>query len=755
MPPVARQHSCSVLSRVNVTEERRTHWLAQLRERGVVRVAVSYTAIAWLLLQAADVTFEPLGLPGWAMRALIVAAVLGFPLAVVLAWHFELGDHGLSRDSAPADAPRPRVHGIRRYADVLIIGVLLVAVAVLLVRQSEYGKPPLPESPSLAVLPFENLSGDEAQSYFSDGLAEEVLDRLGQVPGLLVVARSSSFSFRDQGLDVRTIAERLGVAVVLEGAVRRDGRRLRLSAKLIDGKTGYQLWSGSFDREVTDVFAVQEELARAVIDAIVPVARGDANAAVSVTPPTTSLTAYDLFLLGRAAQTLRGPAGVTHLKKSVDHFEQALELDPGFARAQGALANSLVLLMLYNEAGTPDPEDLRRAETAVYKALSLNPDSSEGQVAYANLLRSTQRAGAEDAYRRAIELNANNAEAWHGYAVYLSALPGRREEADAATRRALELDPRSLVTWVNYLGLVMRADRARLRDEMARAAEVFRDVPDALLSLVASAVMDGFPVEGLRFLLTARASDGPVTVSPDQARFSSAFPWRNVDEERVVGEVEAALAANPALRKGPIMFLLIDAYGMLGNEPRLRELFEELAAIRGAENRDLNARIAFWHSVFGDFEEAARALALAEPIPEDPMTGGLGISINVFQALPAKLRVLRATGRAAEADELARRYLAKWRDQQTRPPEAGRRDWVDLAALAASEGHRDEAVDALRQAMDESDLPYLFRPTLPWFRNLEGHPGYDALVRERDARIVRIRAEMLALEAAAKKETTS
>jgi hypothetical protein len=104
---VARQHSRSVLSRVNVTEERRTHWLAQLRERGVVRVAISYTAIAWLLLQAADVTFEPLGLPGWAMRALIVAAVLGFPLAVVLAWHFELGDHGLSRDSAPADAPRP------------------------------------------------------------------------------------------------------------------------------------------------------------------------------------------------------------------------------------------------------------------------------------------------------------------------------------------------------------------------------------------------------------------------------------------------------------------------------------------------------------------------------------------------------------------------------------------------------------------------------------------------------------------------
>jgi len=127
------------------------------------------------------------------------------------------------------------------------------------------------------------------------------------------------------------------------------------------------------------------------------VARGDAYAAVTATPPTTSLSAYDLFLLGRSAQTLRGPAGVEHLKKSVDIFEQALKLDPGFARAQGALANSLVLLMLYNETGEPDPAGLRRAESAVYRALSLNADSSDAQVAYANLLRSTERAGAEDA----------------------------------------------------------------------------------------------------------------------------------------------------------------------------------------------------------------------------------------------------------------------------------------------------------------------------------------------------------------------
>ena len=177
-------------------------------------------------------------------------------------------------------------------------------------------------------------------------------------------------------------------------------------------------------------------------------------------------------------------------------------------------------------------------------------------------------------------------------------------------------------------------------------------------------------------------------------------------------------------------------------------------ASRGAENRDLNARMAFWYSVFGRFDEAARALVLAEPIPEEPNSGGLGISIVMFQALPAKLRVYRATGRDAEAGELAQRFLMKWRAARPQNPAAGGYEWTDLAALAASEGYRDEAVELLGKAMSESDLPFFFRPTLPWFKSLEGHPGYDALVREREARIVRIRAEMLALEAAAKKETT-
>ena len=242
-----------------------------------MRVAASYAVIAWLALQIASVVFEPLGVPKWVFTALIIAAAAGFPLAIALAWFLEVGEHGVEVDTAAEGVPRPTARGWRHYADALVIGVLLIAVVVLLVRQSDIGKPKPPANPAIAVLPFENLGGDPAQEYFSDGLAEEMLGRLGRVPGLRVIARSSSFGFKGSNLDVRTIAERLGVTTVLEGSVQRDGKRLKLNARLIDGATGQQAWSGSFDREMTDIFAVQAELAGAIVNAIIPAARGEVD----------------------------------------------------------------------------------------------------------------------------------------------------------------------------------------------------------------------------------------------------------------------------------------------------------------------------------------------------------------------------------------------------------------------------------------------------------------------------------------------
>ncbi|MCM2311072.1 MAG: hypothetical protein NDI84_06665, partial [Steroidobacteraceae bacterium] len=277
--------------------------LHRLRERGVLRVAASYAVIAWLLLQIADVTLGPLGAPPWAMTALVVAAIVGLPIALLLAWFLEVGADGVEVDTAPEGVARPRARGLRHYADAIVIGVLVVAVAVLLVRQSDLGKPKPPANPAIAVLPFENLSGDPEQEYFAEGLAEETLDRLGRVPGLRVIARSSSFGFKGKDLDAQTIAGKLGVTTLLEGSVRRDGSRLRLNARLVDGATGEQVWSGSFDRELTDIFAVQAELAGAIVSAIVPAAKG--SPAEDPRSPTADLNAYDLYLASRGQLVVR------------------------------------------------------------------------------------------------------------------------------------------------------------------------------------------------------------------------------------------------------------------------------------------------------------------------------------------------------------------------------------------------------------------------------------------------------------------
>lgn len=737
-------------------------FLARARRRGVLRVGASYAVIAWLALQIADVVLEPLGVPRWVMPALIVAVAIGFPVALVLAWFYEIGDHGVQRDTAPASAPRPTVRGIRRYADLIVIGALLIAVAALLVRQSDLGKPMPPENPAIAVLPFENLSGDPEQEYFSDGLAEEMLDRLARVPGLKVIARSSSFGFKGQDVDVRTVAERLGVTTVLEGSVRRDGNRLRLSARLVDGANGQQVWSGSFDRELNDVFAVQAELAAAVVEAIIPAARGEVPE--TGVPPTSDLDAYDLYLAARGQLSLRTPESID---KAVELSEQAARLDPDFARGQAQLGAALLFRRLY----LGDPQDLdaterqqaeallRRAEQAVHKALALDPDLSEAHGIYANLLRDTGRPGAEEQYRRALELNPNNAVTWHDYAVYLGNVARKYDESHQAARRALELDPRQPVTWANYLRHIGDPRDPLFRQEFDRALRMVGDMPFAIDRFTLPALSTpGFPVEVMKAGLLKRRHDFAANLPP---WINEARAWREVDLERARRSVPPQTPQRPnnvdmeAIR----LFIETDLLALDGDWPAVERNFDLLLARLEPEDsfyRRLQSVMAFWHEVRGRHEDAAESLALAEPIPESwlpPVAGG-DAAFGLMET--AQVRIYRATGRAEDAQRLAGAVLDRLRAERTAVGDACDWDevametsWVRLASLAANEGLKDEAVAALQDAMRCGELPAAFQPQLPWFRALEGHPPYDELLRERARRIERIRDELLALEAGA------
>ena len=732
-----------------MSEPERTGWMSQLRERGVLRVAASYAVIAWLTLQIASVVLEPLGAPKWVMTALIIAAAVGFPIAIALAWFLEIGEHGVQVDTIAEGVPRPTARGLRHYADAIVIAVLLIAVVVLLVRQSDLGKPKPPENPAIAVLPFENLSGDPEQEYFSDGLAEETLDRLGRVPGLRVIARSSSFGFKGKDVDAKTIAEKLGVTTLLEGSVRRDGQRLKLSARLIDGATGQQVWSGSFDREIQDIFAVQAELAGAIVNAIVPAAKG--SPVENTLAPTTDLNAYDLYLAARGQLVMRT---VEAIQKSVELSEQAVRLDANFARGQAHLANSLLFEAMYSEEENPGESAglLRSAEAAVHKALAIDPELSEAHGAYANLLRQTGRPGAEEQYKRALELNPNNASTWHDYAVYLSNVAGRPEESSRATERALELDPRQPTTWANYLGNIGDPRSARYKAEFDRAMRMVGDMPGALDRFTLPALSTpGFPVEVMKAAVvkqrTPSAENLPLWIN----RFRA---WLAVNPARAMQTLPARV---PEQRHGVDMesvrlFLDADVAGIRGDWQRVERDLEQLASRPRVNKERLQSVKAFWLAVQGRYEEAAQSMVLAGPVPEDWIPPVMGGDANYGLMETAQVRILRASGRKAEADRLVSELLQTMRAEHeaagARCESKGRMfaGWIRYASLAANEGLKDEAVEALKGAMRCGDLPPTFQPKLPWFSQLDGYPPYEALKRERERRIERISAELIRIE---------
>ena len=715
---------------------RSTALLQRLHERGVLRVAASYAVIAWLLLQIADVTFEPLGVPRWVMIALITTAVLGFPVAIMLAWHFELGDRGLERDTAVDAAARPVVHGLRRYADVAIIGVLLATVSALLVRQSDLAKPPPPDRPTIAVLPFANLSGDPEQEYFSDGLAQELLDRLGRVPGLAVIGRSSSFSLKGKGLDTLAVAKRLGATTILEGAVRRDGARLKVSATLLDGRTGRTIWSQSYHRAMGDVFAVQEDVAAAVIASIAPAARGEpANTAAA--PVTADVSAYDLYLLGLSAQEAE-PGD--RARDAVISREQALRVDPQFAKAHAALARALLIWL--EHAVVPPPADAeRRAETEIYKALALDPSSSEAHASLCALLSHAEHADAEANCKRALELNPNNTTALWEYWELLHD-DDRLDDAGVVMTRLAQLDPASLRFWRAHIRTALWQGGAdAYKKEFERALQFFSADPDALNLLGRSARTRGFAAQALHAsLLIERAGNLDLAVS------AALVPLMLVDNYP-----RAKLMSDWLRRRDPLsdiaLWFALELAVLTADRNNADALIAELSSRHAANPQGLGG-VAFWLAVQGQYAEAAEVYARAGPLL-DTQANAPGEGAHACSAAtPALLRTYRAMGRTDEAQSLATRCLEvlrrRFEDEEGTPRDTDTA--FALAALAANEGYKDEAVRALDNNVERKPLEPFFDPRLPWYRNLEGHPGYADYLAERQRRMEQARAEMESIQ---------
>jgi adenylate cyclase len=378
--------------------------LAELRRRRVFRVLVGYGVAAFAVLQVAEPIMHALHLGDWVLTAAVAALALGLPVAVALAWAFDLTPGGLERT-----APLPAV-----------------AAAPL---------------PAVAVLPFADLSPAGDQGFFCDGIAEELLDALCCVSGLRVISRSSSFQFKGRAVDAREVGRALGATTLLEGSVRRDGDRVRVAARLVDAQEGHDLWAERFDRQLADTFAVQEEIATAVVRAlrVELSAREDARLKrVGASRRTRSPQAFDAYLRGRHSLMAHGDR---RMRAALEAFREAVALDPGFAQAHAGRADAAFFTLSWNLE--PERAAALRAEAlaASEEALRLEPELAEARLARANVLTLLGRTEeAERDFRHAMELNPGWGDACYFYARAL--VEGRRyDEAAAAFEEAARRNP--------------------------------------------------------------------------------------------------------------------------------------------------------------------------------------------------------------------------------------------------------------------------------------------------------------------------
>ncbi len=415
--------------------------LAEARRRRFFGTLALYFVGAWGVLQVSDLLFPGWGVPESAIRYIWIGSALALPLAAVFGWRYDVTGQGIRR--APA---RPgESHQVLGRNDILLLATLvlvatgLVTAVVIQVLESRgeqpYAATRKAPSNSIAVLPFVNMSSDDENEYFSDGISEQLLNELSRVPDLHVAARTSSFYFKGKNAPVREIGSALGVSTVLEGSVRKVGDTVRITAQLIDAADGYHLWSETFDRKLDDVFEVQDEIARAITDAL-RVERFVVEAERRARGGTDNADAYDLYLRGLGYLRARNPDAV---ERSVQYFEEALELDPEFALALDGLAYDY-LLKTYDGSMSID-EALSLGVPLAQKALQLEPDLEQ---AHATLGMLRSREGryeeANRHFERALEINPNFFQGQVNYGLSL-VHQSRLKEAAAAYLRALVLDP--------------------------------------------------------------------------------------------------------------------------------------------------------------------------------------------------------------------------------------------------------------------------------------------------------------------------
>ena len=689
--------------------------LAELKRRHVFRVMVGYGIFAFAALQVAEPLMHGLHLPDWVLTAVIAALAVGFPAALILAWLFDLTARGVRRTPSAA-GPGAISFSRRRLAALLVVVGLVGAlpgVGWYAWKRASDHRPAsaTPEAaPSIAVLPFVNMSGDPENEYFSDGLSEEILNALAQMPGLRVPARTSSFAFKGKPENVKKIAEALQVATLLEGSVRKVGGRVRITAQLVNAADGYHLWSQTFDRELKDIFAIQDEIAAAIAEAM-KIRLASAAGGPSKKPGfTTNPEAYEAYLKGRQALNERTRASI---EQGLVHLQKAVALDPGFAVAHADMAIAVVLLTkapdLYGDV--PRAQGVARARPLLEKARALAPEHPE-VLAAAGFIEAGARQPerALEFFDRSLALNPNNAEVHNWRRFALEAL-GRYEQVLPASADAVRSDPLSKLALIAYIETMGRFGR---EGETGPAVDRLRTLDERW----------GLWAEGVLFNLRGERAEAVRHLLPALQRGRD-----NVAQELALTLADLGLREE-ALRVPGGERLRI--YLSLGDFPRTLELAR--VAAREAPDDPL-AQLDQFDALY-----VSGRLAEAAPLAAQVF--------QVFHATRLNPHVLllmadaaRAAGRATEAASY--RELASQRlERLQRAGGVPRRLDFDRALLAAYDGRDDEAVALLSGVPPPYDFPRVDLE-LPIFSRLFRRPDYQAILKRLNATRAVQRAQVM------------
>jgi TolB-like protein len=567
-------------------------FLDELKRRRVYRVAIVYAAVAFVIWQAAEIAVPALQLPEWALTLVVLLTIAGFPIAVVLAWAFDITPAGVK-------AAEPSNKAVAMTAGVV---VLALAVGAAWLALNDRASTPSPEGKWIAVLPFTNMSADPENEYFSDGITDDIILHLSKIADLNVISRTSVMQYKDTELSLRVIGEELGVATILEGGVRRVGERVRINAQLIDARTDEHIWAQQYNRELTDIFAIQSDVAQQIAAALEATLTADERERIG-RAPTEDLEAYDLYLRGRYFWSQRGDG----IRRGLQYFQQALERDPNYARAYAGVADCYNLLGFY--AFLLPSEAFPAAKAAALSALGIDGslDEAHTSLGFVKLYYDWDARGAAAEYRRALELNPNSPQAHHWNSAVLLVL-GRPDEAIAHVERAVEIDPLSVMENAGLAWSLISVRRyAEARERLGSAIELNPDFAIAHWLLGQAYAYDSRVAESLSHLQRA-------------VEISDRDPWmlsslgeayaRHGDESRAREILAELLERSNSEYVSPFFFATVH----LG----LSEKGEALDFLEQAfEGREPNLVSLHYYPFYDDLRSEPRFIALVERVGLD------------------------------------------------------------------------------------------------------------------------------------------